>query len=262
MHKNVNTDSDGFSLSLASVYCACTLLGRRVCKRVDVYIITWSCTWQIYALSERLLVVFLFPFELSFSYFDLLARDAMLARYMLSSYVCSSVCLSDTSQYSTVGLSIPLPLWSSIIMVRFLALRSVNEYYYLAHFRAHRLKSTINPKPPKIHHPHPTKYTLTNLSFLADRTIGWAFGTVSRLSSVCPSVCNDLYCGKTVRTSQKVSEGVNRNQGQKVHFFGRRHISTSGFDATATDGAVFWPTVLSVELLVQYLVCLSSVVCL
>jgi len=33
-----------------------TLLGRRVCKRVDVYIITLSCTWQLYALSECLLV--------------------------------------------------------------------------------------------------------------------------------------------------------------------------------------------------------------
>jgi len=32
------------------------LLGRCLCKRVDVYIITLSCTWRIYALSERLLV--------------------------------------------------------------------------------------------------------------------------------------------------------------------------------------------------------------
>jgi len=45
------------SLSLARVYCARTLLGRRVCKRVDVYMITLSRTWRIYALSERLLVV-------------------------------------------------------------------------------------------------------------------------------------------------------------------------------------------------------------
>jgi len=29
------------------------------------------------------------------------------------------------------------------------------------------------------------------------------------------------------------------NQGQKVHFLGRRHISTSGFAATATETAVF-----------------------
>jgi len=31
-------------------------IGRCLCKCVDVYIITLSCTWRIYALSERLLV--------------------------------------------------------------------------------------------------------------------------------------------------------------------------------------------------------------
>jgi len=36
------------------MYCARTFLWRRVCKRVDVYIITLLCTWWIYALSERL----------------------------------------------------------------------------------------------------------------------------------------------------------------------------------------------------------------
>jgi len=77
-------------------------------------------------------------------------------------------------------------------------------------------------------------------SFLADRTIGRAYGTVCRLSSVClSSVCDVLYRGKTVRPSEKVSEGVNRKPGQKVHFFGRHHISTSGFAATATKTAVF-----------------------
>ena len=75
------------------------------------------------------------------------------------------------------------------------------------------------------------------ISFLADRTIGRAYGTVCRLSSSV--VCDVLYCGKTVRPSQKVSEEVNRKPGQKVHFFGRRHISTSGFAATATKTAVF-----------------------
>jgi len=38
------------------VYCTSTLLGRCLCKHVDVYIITLSCTWRIYALSECLLV--------------------------------------------------------------------------------------------------------------------------------------------------------------------------------------------------------------
>ena len=60
------------------------------------------------------------------------------------------------------------------------------------------------------------------------------------VSSVCRlSVCNVLYCGKTVRPSEKVSEGVNRKPGSKSSFLGRRHISTSGFSATATKTAVF-----------------------
>ena len=37
--------------------------------------------------------------------------------------------------------------------------------------------------------------------------------------SVCPSVCNVLYCAKTVRPSEKVSEGVNRKPGSKSSFF-------------------------------------------
>jgi len=54
------------SLSLAGV-CARSLLGRRVCKRVDVglYVITLSCTWRIYALSERLLVIITIPHIIS-----------------------------------------------------------------------------------------------------------------------------------------------------------------------------------------------------
>jgi len=65
----------------------------------------------------------------------------------------------------------------------------------------------------------------TYLSFLADRTIGRAFGTlcrlsVCRLSSVCLSVCNVLYCGETVRPSEKLSEGVNRKPGSKSSFLG------------------------------------------
>jgi len=52
--------------------------------------------------------------------------------------------------------------------------------------------------------------------FLADHTIGRAYGTVCRLSSV---VCDVLYCGKMVRPSEKVSEGVNRKPGSKSSFF-------------------------------------------
>jgi len=55
--------------------------------------------------------------------------------------------------------------------------------------------------------------------FLADRTIGRAYGTVCRLS-VCPFVCNVFYCGKMVRPSKKVSEGVNRKPGSKSSFLG------------------------------------------
>jgi len=58
-------------------------------------------------------------------------------------------------------------------------------------------------------------------------------------SVVClSSVCNVLYCGKTVRPSETVSEGVNRKPGSKSSFLGSRHISTSGFAATATETAV------------------------
>ena len=58
--------------------------------------------------------------------------------------------------------------------------------------------------------------------FLADRTIGRAFGTMCHLSSVdcLSSVCDVLYCGKTVRPSDKLSEGVNRKPGSKSWFFG------------------------------------------
>ena len=61
--------------------------------------------------------------------------------------------------------------------------------------------------------------------FLADRTIGRALGTMCRLSVVCLSVClsvvcDILYCGKTVRPSEKVFEGVNRKPGSKSSFWG------------------------------------------
>jgi len=59
-------------------------------------------------------------------------------------------------------------------------------------------------------------------ALLANRTIGRAFGTVSRLSVVCLSVvvCDVLYCGETVHPSEKVSEGVNRKPGSKTSFLG------------------------------------------
>jgi len=57
------------------------------------------------------------------------------------------------------------------------------------------------------------------LPFLADRTIGRAYGTVCRLSVCLSVVCDVLYCGKTVRPSQKVSEGANRKPGSELIFW-------------------------------------------
>jgi len=53
-------------------------------------------------------------------------------------------------------------------------------------------------------------------SFLADRTIGHAFGTLCHLSVVC----DILYCGKTVCPSEKLSEEVNKKPWSKSWFFG------------------------------------------
>jgi len=38
---------------------------------------------------------------------------------------------------------------------------------------------------------------------------------LSCLSVCCLSVCSVLYCGKTVRPSEKLSEGVNKKPGSK-----------------------------------------------
>jgi len=43
------------------------------------------------------------------------------------------------------------------------------------------------------------------ISFLADRTNGRAIATLLRLSSVCLSVCDVMYCGYTVRPRAKVT---------------------------------------------------------
>ena len=59
-------------------------------------------------------------------------------------------------------------------------------------------------------------FAFSNLhTFLADRTIGRAFGTMCRLSVCRLSVCDVLYCGKMVHPSEKVSEEVNRKPGSK-----------------------------------------------
>jgi len=48
--------------------------------------------------------------------------------------------------------------------------------------------------------------------------IGWPYYRSCLWHSVS-SVCNVLYCGETVRPSEKVSEGVNRKSGSKSSFF-------------------------------------------
>jgi len=68
--------------------------------------------------------------------------------------------------------------------------------------------------------------TFIPVTFLADRTISRAFGrpTVCRLSSVTFCIVAKRYV--LAKDCLKERKG---NQGQKVDFLGRRHISTSGF---------------------------------
>ena len=81
------------------------------------------------------------------------------------------------------------------------------------------------------------------LPFLADRTIGRAYGTVCRLS-VCLSVCrlsSVTFCivAKRCVLAKKCLKERIGNQGLRVDFLGRRRISTSGFAYMATETAVF-----------------------
>ena len=48
-----------------------------------------------------------------------------------------------------------------------------------------------------------------------------------------------MYCGETVRPSEKRLKERIGNQGQRVDFLGCRRISTSGFAYTAAETAVF-----------------------
>ena len=56
--------------------------------------------------------------------------------------------------------------------------------------------------------------------------------------SVCLSVTFCIVAKRYVLAKNCLKEWIG-HQGQKVDFFGRRHISTSGFAATATETAVF-----------------------
>ena len=58
------------------------------------------------------------------------------------------------------------------------------------------------------------------------------------LSVVCLSVTFCIVAKRCILAKKCLKEWIG-NQGQKVHFLGRCHISTSGFAATATETAVF-----------------------
>ena len=82
------------------------------------------------------------------------------------------------------------------------------------------------------------RYAPRRQPFLADRTIGRAYGTVCRLS-VCLSVCrlsSVTFCivAKRCVLAKKCLKEQKGNQGQRVDFLGRRHISTSSFAYMAT----------------------------
>jgi len=69
---------------------------------------------------------------------------------------------------------------------------------------------------------------------LADRIIGRAFGTMCGLS-----VCSVLFVAKRYVLAKNCLKEQIGNQGQKVDFLDRHHISTFGFGSTATETAVF-----------------------
>ena len=76
--------------------------------------------------------------------------------------------------------------------------------------------------------------------FLADCTIGRTFGTLC-FGTLCLSVCRlwrfCIVAKRYILAKNCLKEWIG-NQDQKVNFWGRRHISTSGFASTATETAI------------------------
>ena len=96
----------------------CKYIGRCLCERVDVYIITLSCTWRIYALSERLLVIFdlkkLLSTDSQRAYFaprDISGRPIVMSKF----YVCLSVCLSARISRKPHGRTSPNCLYTVVV---------------------------------------------------------------------------------------------------------------------------------------------------
>jgi len=69
-------------------------------------------------------------------------------------------------------------------------------------------------------------------------SLWYSMSSVCLSSVVCPSVTFCIVAKRCVLVKKCLKEWIG-NQGQKVHFLGRRHISTSGFGSTATETAVF-----------------------
>jgi len=74
--------------------------------------------------------------------------------------------------------------------------------------------------------------------FLADHTIGRAFGTLCHLSVCRLSVTVCIMEKRYVLAKNCLKEWI-ENQGQKVDFWGWCHISTSGFASVAAEMVVF-----------------------
>jgi len=73
---------------------------------------------------------------------------------------------------------------------------------------------------------------------LSDCVVRIETGSSFSLSVVCLSVTFCTVAKRYVLAKNCLKEGIG-NQGQKVDFLGRRHISTSSFASTATETAVF-----------------------
>jgi len=116
-----------------------------------------------------------------------------------------------------VWVKVQICIRSSWCNCHSLSLAPVNPDWY-GHLPGFTFLVLAHPRSPGQNpEGHKMVVVVWSFCFLANRTIGRAFGTVCRLSS--SSVCDVLYCGKTVHSSQKLSEGVNRKPGSKSWFF-------------------------------------------
>jgi len=131
--------------------------------------------------------------------------------------------------------SIPLPFYGYLILINLIIFSLEKEGIDSLFHRLLRSCIKIYPYPVVFLSFHNSSCIFGRPYY---RSSLW-YSMASVRLSVCPSVCNILYCGKTVRLAKNCLKEWIGNQGEKVHIWGRRHISTSGFAATATATAVF-----------------------